>query len=441
MNPNPRKIAVQILYDVLKSKANLSQSLALYRKESQLTNLDIRFVSELTGGTIRNLEYIDYAVSLASDIKISKISPYVMCVLRIGAYQILFLDKVPPSAAVNESVKIIKSSSNRRLSGFVNAVLRKIIQTGRDFELPEDKIKNLSVRYSCPEWIIKNWEKRLGDGAEELAKKMNSKPETVIRTNTLKTTSSELCKKLNDEGWICSEYVSPVFPSVDYLIKAEKIEDIVSSQSYKDGLFYIQDSAGSYVSEVLSPKPGSTVFDMCASPGGKTTHIAEKMQNKGKIFAFDVSENKVKIINENAERLGIDIIHAEISDSSKLNEKYIGKADYLLVDSPCSGLGIIRKKPDIKYTREEQDSRELAKISLAILNSSAPYLKSGGTMVFSTCTTVYEENEKVLFEFLKSNPDFELNKIPCNKENDGYVTLYPHLDDCDGFFISLLKRK
>ena len=294
MNPNPRKIAVQILYDVLKSKVNLSQSLALHRKESQLTNLDIRFVSELAGGTIRNLEYIDYAVSLASDIKISKISPYVMCVLRIGAYQILFLDKVPPSAAVNESVKIIKSSSNRRLSGFVNAVLRKIIQNGRGFELPTDKIKNLSVRYSCPEWIIKNWESRLGDDAEELAKEMNSKPETVIRANTLKISASELCKKLNGEGWICSEYVSPVFPDVDYLIKAEKIEDIASSQSYKDGLFYIQDSAGSYVSEVLSPKPGSTVFDMCASPGGKTTHIAEKMENKGKIFSFDVSESKVK---------------------------------------------------------------------------------------------------------------------------------------------------
>ncbi len=441
MNPNPRKIAVQILYDVLKSKTNLSQSLVQCRREYELSNLDMRFISELTGGTTRNLEYIDYAISLASNIKISKISPYVMCVLRIGAYQILFLDKVPPSAAINESVKIIKSSSNHRLSGFVNAVLRKILQTGRDFELPKDKTENLSIMYSCPKWIIKNWESRLGQDVYELAKAMNSKPDTIIRANTLKISASELCRKLNDEGWVCSEYISPVFPNADYLIKAEKIEDIASSQAYKDGLFYIQDSAGSYVSEVLNPKPGSVVFDMCASPGGKTTHIAEKMQNKGKIFAFDVSENKVKTINENAQRLGIDIIHAEVSDSSEHNDKFIGKADYVLVDSPCSGLGIIRKKPDIKYIRKEEDSRELARISLSILNSSAPYLKSGGTMVFSTCTTVYEENEGVLFEFLKANKDFKLEKIPCTKDNSGYVTLYPHLDDCDGFFISLLKKE
>ena len=193
--------------------------------------------------------------------------------------------------------------------------------------------------------------------------------------------------------------------------------------------------------ERLNPLPGSIVFDMCASPGGKTTHLAEKMNNSGRIFAFDVSDAKISTINENAKRLGIDIINASVSDSTEIKEQYFETADYLLVDAPCSGLGIIRKKPDIKYLRQPQDIGQLSEISFKILDSSANYLKSGGSMVFSTCTTVYEENEAVLFEFLKKHPDFKLKKINCTKKNDGYMTLYPHVDGCDGFFISLMTKE
>ncbi len=441
MSLNPRKISVQIIYDILKKDSTLSRTLAIVRREKDFDTTDKRFISELVTGTVRHMEYLDYAISCASDIKTHKIAPYVMCVLRTGAYQLLFMDKIPESAAVNESVKIIKKSSNHRLSGFVNAVLRKIASNGRNINLPEDEFKSNCIKYSCPEWIAKLWKDSLGDDYADLLAAMNEKPDTILRVNTLKTTADKLVDMLTKEGWECRKYASPLFPEIDYLVSVSKITDLQASSAYKNGLFYVQDSAGAYVAEILNPKPGSVVFDMCASPGGKTTHLAEKIKNKGQVFAFDVSESKISTINENAKRLGIDVIKASVSDSTKVYKEYFGKADYLLVDAPCSGLGIIRKKPDIKYLRKPQDVGQLSDISLSILNSCADYLKSGGDMVFSTCTTSYEENEAVLFEFLENHPGFHLKKINCTKENKGYMTLYPHCDDCDGFFISLLTKE
>ncbi|MBO5007532.1 MAG: 16S rRNA (cytosine(967)-C(5))-methyltransferase RsmB [Clostridia bacterium] len=442
MSLNPRKLSVDIIYSVTKKHSNLSDELDNVRRQYlTLSELDIRFITEITNGVLRNLEYINYAISLASDIKLNKISPYVLCVLRTGVYQILFMDKVPESAAVNECVKIIKKSSNFRIAGFVNAVLRKVIQNGKEIKLPDDPIKHLSIKYSCPEWIVKSWSDDLGKDTENLLKAMNQKPATILRVNKLKTNREELIKILNSEGWECEPYVSELFKEVDYLISATKVGNLETSPAFKKGLFYIQDPAAAYVGEVLSPLPGSVVFDMCASPGGKTTHFAEKMLGSGTVYAFDVSEAKIKRIKNNAERLGLNNITAYVNDSAMYNPDYAQKADYLLVDAPCSGLGIIRKKPDIKYLRKEADSTDLAEISLNILKTSASYVKHGGTMIFSTCTTQRSENEDVLFEFLKCCPEFRLKKIRCSVKNSGYLTLYPHIDDCDGFFISLMTKE
>lgn len=440
MSKNPRKASVDIIYNVLKKSANLSDELSRCRRDDGFNSLDLRLISEITNGAIRNLGYLDYIISFASDIKLNKISPYVLCILRIGVYQILFMDKIPQSAAVNECVRIIKSSSNRRVSGFVNAVLRKVIQTGRDIPMPEDKFERLCIEHSCPIWIADMWRDSLGDEANELITVVNKKPGTILRVNTLKTTINELLGRLTSEGWICSKYISPVFPNIDYLISADRIENIEECSAYKEGLFYIQDSAAAYVTEAMDPLEGSVVFDMCASPGGKTTHIAEKMRNNGKVYAFDVSMHKINRINQNLSRLGITCVNAQVNDSSLTDASLTETADYVLVDAPCSGLGIIQKKPDIKYSRKMQDISALAQISLKILSASSLYVKHGGTLVFSTCTTSREENEGVLFEFLKNNPEFHLKKINCNKENDGYITFYPHRDGCDGFFISLMIR-
>lgn len=437
---NSRKASAEILYKIIKEKKSLTDELNNLRNNSDISSLDMRFVSEIVNGVLRNLEYIDYAVKCSSNIRISKISPYVMCVLRVGTYQILFMDKVPASAAVNESVKLVKSSSNRHLSGFVNAVLRSIERKGRDFPLPENEIDRNSILYSCPLWITRAYKEILGDGYVDLLKVASQKSPTVLRANKLRTNASELCSLLNSEGWECNIYKSPLMETADSLVIADKVSDIAESRAYNDGLFYVQDSAASYTSLVLNPIPGSTVIDMCASPGGKTTHMAEIMDNKGKIFAFDVSGQKIDKIRQNALRLGIDIIEPIVGNSCVYNPEFENKADYILVDAPCSGLGIVRKKPDIKYARRPEDVAELSAISLEILNVSARYLKSGGTMVFSTCTVMPQENEEVLRKFLDSHGNFHLEKIQCNKDNNGYVTLYPHTDNCDGFFISLMKK-
>ncbi len=442
MSYNPRKLAVDIVYNVLKKCNTLSSELTAIRKRSdEISSLDIRFISEISTGVLRNLEYVDYMISKASDVKISKISPYVLCVLRCGCYQLVFMDKVPPRAAVDECVKLVKKSANRRLSGFVNAVMRKIDSQKNQVILPDDEIKKLSVVYSCPEWLVSKFKNRLHDETEQLLSVLNIKPATILRTNTLKTTRTELIDLLNSKGWNCTKYNSDLYIDMDYLITTDKVDSIDRSEEYLKGMFYIQDPAAAYVAEVMNPASGSVVFDMCASPGGKSTHIAEKMGDTGEVYSFDVSESKVNRIVENATRLGLKSIHAEVRDSTVNDPALHSKADYILVDAPCSGFGIIRKKPDIKYLRKETDSEQLAQISLSILCVAADYLKSGGTLVFSTCTILKEENEDVLFEFLKLRPDFQLKTIECSVKNEGYLTLFPHKNNCDGFFISLLIKE
>lgn len=435
---NPRKTSVEILYNIIKSKKSLSDELNNLRNKS--TSLDLRFVSEIVNGVLRNLEYIDYAVSQSSNIRISKIAPYVMCVLRVGVYQIFFMDKVPTSAAVNECVKLVKNSSNRNLAGFVNAVLRNIERKGNTLSLPEEEISKNSILYSHPLWLTKTYKEIFGDEYVKFLESSSTKAPNRIRANVLRTNGKELCEILKSEGWSCDLYKSNLLYKNDCFITADKIVNLTDSKAYRDGLFYVQDTAASYASLVLNPLPGSTVFDMCASPGGKTTHMAEIMNNSGRICAFDVSEQKVEKIRQNAKRLGINIIETYVGDSTVYNPEFKETADYILVDSPCSGLGIVRKKPDIKYTRKPEDIENLSKISLSILNTSAKYLKSGGTMVFSTCTVIPKENEEVLSRFLDENKNFHLKKIDCSKDNSGYITLYPHTDDCDGFFISLMVK-
>lgn len=440
MTTNPRKASVDIIYNILKNSSSLSDELNTFRANTDMGQQDIRLVSELANGVLRNLEYIDYTISLFSSVKLNKISPYILCVLRISAYQIMFMDRIPKSAAVNEGVKLAKKS-NFKAASFVNALLRRLSSNEETILLPEDRNKMLSIKYSCPEWIIQHWIDTVGEDAEELAKAMNTKTSTMLRVNKLKTTADELVRMLNEDGWICERYTSPVFPKIDYLVSAQKAGNILSSEAYRNGLFYIQDSAGAYAGHVLNPSKNSVVIDMCASPGGKTTHLAEITENSGTIHAFDVSEYKINRIEENLSRLGITCVNTNVMDSTVMHEELINTADYILVDAPCSGLGIIRKKPDIKYARKPDDIKELSQISIKILYNAAEYLKKGGRMVFSTCTTTYEENQGVLYEFLKHRKDFKLVKIDCTIENDGYITLYPHRNDCDGFFISLLMKE
>ena len=441
MHENPRKTTADILYSTLVKSSSASSEIDAVRRKNIYSDADMRFVSEVVFGCLRKLEYIDYAISYASNIKLNKISPFVLCVMRTGAYQILFMDRVPDSAAVNESVKIIRRCANPRASGFANAVLRKVAANRTNILLPKDKSELLSIEYSCPRWIVDSWQSHFGEQTQQILSAMNKKPPTFLRANSLRTDSARLCEMLRADGWECSVYHSDIFPQAADLLQVTRIGKPISEvKAYRDGLFYIQDAAAAYAAYVLAPKAGMHVIDMCAAPGGKSTHMAELMKNSGKITAFDIYPEKLGRINDNAQRLGIGIIDTVLADSTVYNDSYRSSADCVLADVPCSGLGIIRRKPDIKYTRKKDDITALANIGYKVLCNAAMYLKPGGRMVFSTCTTERAENEDNLFRFLDAHPEFKLKKINCGRENDGYITLLPNRDGCDGFFISVVER-
>jgi len=423
---NSRETALKTLYEIEYDGAysNMALKSAL---SGEILRVDKAFITQLVYGVVRYKLTLDYIISKFSSIKIKKLSKFVLLILRMGVYQIKFMDKVPDSAAVNESVKLAKRYCGKS-SGFINAVLRSVINNIDSINYPDERIKALSVKYSFTEEIVRMFSEL--PFCEDLLKALNQEPETSVRLNTLK------CRDLIIEGTTVRKN-----PLYEYAYTLSGI-DVGRSVEYLDGLYTVQDVAAMMASLALAPVKGQICVDVCSAPGGKTTHLAELMENKGCIYAFDLHEHKIDIINKNAARMGIDIIKAECHDSTKLKTKLIDKADKVLVDAPCSGLGIIRRKPDIKWNKEDISS--LPEIQYQILKSASRYLKIDGELVYSTCTINPAENEGVILKFVRENPEFELVKIdlpsPLSRENDGFITLYPNIDNTDGFFISKIKR-
>ncbi len=411
---NAREIAMKVIYDVEFNGAYSNMVLKKSLKSAE--NQDKAFITTLVYGVISRKLTLDYVIKAYSKIKLGKISKYILVILRMGLYQLMFMDKIPESAAVNESVKLAKRYGHGASAGFVNGILRNYIRNG--IEIPEN---NLSVKYSYPEWLCDKWTGDFGfDFAEELMRAMNIEPKLTIRPNTLKTTRDALKQKLEANGVKCEiNGISLVCGGFD----------VANDKLYLDGLYTVQDTAASNAAIALNPKAGDTVIDMCAAPGGKTTHLAEIMENKGKILAFDIHEHKIKLIEANAKRLGIDIIAAKPADTAALDESLKNTADKVLCDVPCSGLGIIRRKPDIRWNKE--DTEGLWTVQRKILGNAAEYLKNGGELVYSTCTINREENEGITGKFLENHADFE--KI-------SEKTYYPHIDGTDGFYICKMRK-
>lgn len=413
-----RETAMRIIYDVEFNGAysNIALKKAL---KSDISKNDKALITNIVYGVVDRKITLDYIIEQFSKIKLKKISKYILVILRMGIYQLMFMDKIPQSAAVNESVKLARRYGHGASAGFVNGLLRTVAKS--NIEYPSDKTEYLSVMYSFPMWLCNKWVAEFGyDFTEEMLKSFQAEKKLTIRPNRLKITVEELQEKMLKNGInteICDGYlVSDGF-------------DISNDVLYNDGGYTIQDAAAMQAAIVLAPNEGDTVIDMCAAPGGKTTHLAELMNNKGKIYAFDVHEHKLELIRKNAERLGISIIEASLSDGRILQKEFLETADKVLCDVPCSGLGIIGRKPEIKWNVIKNGN--LPEIQKQILNNASKYLRIGGEIVYSTCTIEREENEGVTGDFLA--------------ENDGFTkafekTYYPHKDNTDGFYICKMKR-
>ena len=440
----PRKLALEALYKIDKEDAysNIVLDELLNKNRNVLSNKDINFISELVYGVTTWKLTLDTIIQKYSKIKIKKISPWVINILRIGAYQIVFLDKVPKSAAVNESVNLCKKYGGKSV-GFVNAILRKIEKTDylELFKI-EDEIEKISKINSMPKWIVKELAKEFNtEKVNEICKNSNLKPKITIRVNNLKITKNELIKKLQSKKIEVEEGILKDF------LYLKNIKNITKLEEYKQGLFIMQDESAGLAALVLDPKEGENILDCCSAPGGKTTYIAEIMNNNGNIIAWDLYKHRLNKVQENSKRLGINIIKTKENDATILKEEYIEKFDRILIDAPCLGLGVMKRKPDIKWQRKFEHIEEISKIQEKILNICSKYLRKDGILVYSTCSIIEEENHKIIQKFIKNNnyelvniDNIKLNKINNKIEEKGIIKLYPN-EKTDGFFISKLRKK
>ena len=435
-----RQTAFEILLKIQKDGAysNLAVDSVL-TENTELDSRDIAFVSALVYGTTERRISVDYNLSLYLAQPIKKLKPELLAIMRMGAYQLLFMDKVPESAAVNESVKLAKDNKSAFAAALVNAVLRKVAQNG--FVLPDgddNSLKKLSVMHSVPEWILNLWIESYGfENAVELAEKALEPAKTVIRVNTLNTTDDGLLCVLESEG--VTAVKSDVVENSLVLEKQGSVEKLVA---YKEGLFHVQDFSSQLCVKALNPQPGETVFDLCSAPGGKAFTAAQKMNGKGIVNAFDIYQSRVELIRNGAKRLCLPNVKPFLSDASVFNENY-GTADKVLCDVPCSGLGIIGRKPEIRF-KTEDDIKTLPELQFNILCNARRYLKENGRLVYSTCTLNPAENEDVCRRFLNECRDFV--SVPVLPGVDGYrqgdfLTLMPHISGTDGFFIAAFEKR
>ena len=441
-----REIAFYAIIDILNEKAYnnivLRKTLA---KNSHLSLVQRAFITELVNGTLRNKINIDYIIGQYSKTPLDKMKPIIINNIRISVYQIMYMDKVPDSAACNEAVELTKKKGFGTLAGFVNGVLRNIARNKNNIKYPDkekDPVNYISVRYSYPVWIIKYWQRELDtETIERICLSNRVPPKVSACINTLKTDMPSLKKALSEDNIAVT---AGVFK--ENALYLSKTRDITQTAAFSAGLYHVMDESSMLAVDILAPKPGSSVMDCCAAPGGKSFYCAYKMQNKGSIVSADVYDHKLELIKQGVERLGIDIIEPVLSDAAVINDAYTGKMDCVLVDAPCSGFGLFRKKPDIKYNKTEEDIESLAKLQRDILSACQGYVKDGGCLVYSTCTISVKENLENVKWFCE-NFDFEPEDISkylnfeCETAKKGYIQVLPCDFNTDGFFIARFRKK
>ncbi len=425
---NQREIAINILSEIFTKNAYNSISLRkTLTAHGELEPMQKAFITELVNGCIRNLIYLDFSINTFSNTKTTKMKPFILNLLRTGAYQILFM-RVPDSAACNEAVNLAKKRGFGSLSGFVNGVLRTLARSKDTITLP-DKSQNpteyLCTKYSFPENIIKYWSETYDFATlENLCKASNENPKLCICINTTKTTAPELQALLTEEGIQTEPADNP------NLFFISKTKDLSQSQAFKAGLFHVMDQSAMAACEVLSPKPGEKVLDLCSAPGGKSFYMAYLIKDTGFIQSNDIFPHKIELIRQGKERLKLNCINPDLQDATLINHSYKEVYDKVLADVPCSGLGLLSKKPDIRYNKDINQIKQLVKIQRKILANAAEYVKPGGFLCYSTCTISVLENENNISAFLKENPNFTLVSQRQILPQPGW----------DGFYIALLKK-
>ncbi len=409
----------------------------------QTCGMDARekaFLSTLFYGVLERRLTLDYVIRCYSSIPMYKLSTQVKNILRTALYQLLYLD-VPENAAVDEAVKLTRVLRQSRASGYVNALLRSFLRAGKDMKLPDesDPVRNLSVCYSCGEPLVRTF---LCDYGFETAKNILSaaleKPPVTVRVNTLRTERDSLQKRLAEEG-----VPSAVCDAVEDALIWKGSGSVEHLATFREGLFHVQDASSQLCALAAGPQAGDTVYDICSAPGGKAFTMAQYMKDRGTLAAFDLYESRTRLIDQGAQRLGLTCLTAQVRDA--LQGKPLPPADVVLCDVPCTGSGILRRKPEIKY-KPLDTVLSLAQTQYDILLRSSAYVKAGGRLLYSTCSIDKRENEDVVQHFLQENPAFELDELPrqfakFQHAGEGCVTILPGEQDCDGFFIAILKKR
>ncbi len=441
---NVREVSLDLLVAIEKNQSYSNLLLNHAINAQQLPQKDIGLLTELVYGTLQRKMALDFY--LQPFLKNSKrIENWVLQLLRLTLYQMVYLDKIPARAAIHEAVEIAKKRGHKGIAGLVNGVLRTIQREGLpSFATVTDSVERLAIETSHPEWLVKRWVKAFGyEKTKQMCEVNLTAPLQTARVNSTKVSRDECVRILEEEGFQIEK--SPIIPEAIRSLKG----NLAASQAFRDGLLTIQDESSMLVAYALGVREDESILDACAAPGGKSTHIAEKLNGSGEVTSIDLHEHKVKLIHENAGRLGLNNIQPLVLDSRKLGEHFIEESfDRVLLDAPCSGLGVMRRKPDIKYRKKEQDIEKLSRVQQDLLHAVSPLVKKDGLLVYSTCTVDKQENEMTIQSFLEHHQEFVMDDSLKKRMPEAIKPLLTGFDlqilpqdfGSDGFYIAALRK-
>ena len=443
---NEREIVLEVLLEI--TEHGMYSHIVLrdvLNKYQYLEKKERSFITRVTEGTLEHMMEIDYILDQFSKVKVKKMKPVIRNIMRSAVYQMKYMDSVPVSAACNEAVKLAVRKRFGSLRGFVNGVLRNVARNLDQIEYPTEPLKRLSIQYSMPEWILNLWLKAYdSDVVEQMLRAFQRETLLTIRCNLRMVTPKQLKEHLEAEG-----VTVKVHPYLEYAFHISGFDYLGDLESFQNGEFSVQDISSMLVSELAGPKEGDYVIDVCAAPGGKSLHMAEKLNGSGHVEARDLTEYKVGLIQENIERTGLSNVEAVQQDALIFDETSVGKADIVLADLPCSGLGVLAKKTDLKYKATKEGADSLAKLQREMLKNVQAYVKDEGKLVYSTCTINPAENMDNVHWFLNQYPEFELidihgslcEELQKDVKENGCIQLLPGVHQSDGFFLACMKKR